>query len=266
MKDLKIAVCQSDIVWEDAAATIASLEAPVRRYCKKYNPDLLIFPETYSVGFTMNPAVSEKEDGISASWLRRIAAELGVAVIASIPVLEKDKKGVEQRYNRSHFITPSGEEYHYDKRHLFNPSGEGAVYVPGKERCTVSYKGWNIELNICYDLRFPVWSRNVGNRYDLLVNVANWPDVRVEAAKALIRARAIENCSYAVFCNRVGSDTTCRYNGQSAVVDYFGNSIAETRNACGTRFLSAVLSKENLLHFREKFPAWKDADTFTVDK
>lgn len=261
MENLKVALCQHSIVWEDAKATAAALEPAVIKFCKLHNPDILIFPETYSVGFTMNPEVAEPADGFSVSWLRKTATATGAAVIASVPVLEKGK-----RYNRCFFITPEGEEYHYDKRHVFNPSGEGRTYTAGKARTTVPYKGWNIELNVCYDLRFPVWTRNTGNRYDLLVNIANWPDVRIAAAEALIRARAIENCCYAIFCNRVGKDATCNYNGKSAILDFFGKSLSTSNTVCGTRFLSAELDAEALAHYREKFPAWKDADNFEIKK
>lgn len=261
MENLKIALCQHSIVWEDAKATVGSLEPAVRKFCKSHRPDILIFPETYSVGFTMNPAVAEPADGFSVTWLRETARLTGAAVIASVPVLEGGS-----RYNRCFFITPEGDEYSYDKRHLFNPSGEGKTYTPGKSRTTVSYKGWNIELNVCYDLRFPVWSRNTGNRYDLLVNIANWPDVRIAAAEALIRARAVENCCYALFCNRVGEDATCRYNGKSAILNWFGQSVAAAGTVCGVKFLSAELDCEALAHYREKFPAWKDADSFEIQK
>lgn len=266
MNNLKIALCQSDIVWENAGATLGILEGPVKAFCKRYNPDLLILPETYSVGFTMNPEVSEYEDGISAEWLRRTASETGVALAASIPTYDVDRNGLTHRYNRCHFILPDGTEYHYDKRHLFNPSGEGGTYTPGEERCCVEYKGWKIELNICYDLRFPVWSRNEGNRYDVLVNMANWPDVRVASAQILIRARAIENSCYAVFCNRVGSDVLCEYNGKSTIVDWFGNRVCRDSVVKGTRFMWADLDRKALEHYRERFPASRDADEFEIRK
>ena len=261
MKDLKIAVCQSDIVWEDAAATIAAIEPSIAGFCKKNSPDLVVLPETFSVGFTMNPEVSEQPDGVSASWLRRMARETGAAFIASVPTY--DEAG--QRRNRCYFITPSGEEYTYDKRHLFNPSGEGKTYDPGTGFTTVNYLGWDIELNVCYDLRFPVWSRNAGCRYSLLVNIANWPDTRVEAAKTLIKARAIENNCYALFCNRIGSDPFCNYNGQSSIVNWFGETISSVENFEGIDFHSATLSAEDLTHYREKFQSWKDADSFDIN-
>lgn len=262
-QQLDVALCQHDIVWEDAPGTLARLDAPVRRFCAVHQPDLLVFPEAFSVGFTMNPAVAEAEDGVSASWLRRIAAECGVAVIASVPTVLEGSGGT-QRVNRCRFITPEGPAYFYDKRHLFTTSGEKPAYQCGTRRCTVAWRGWNIELNVCYDLRFPVWSRNVDNGYDLLVNIANWPDSRIGAAQMLLRARAVENAAYAVFCNRIGRDALCSYDGKSMILDYVGQSIARSCRAGGVRFYKASLQMEPLRHYRERFPVGDDADRFEL--
>lgn len=259
-ENLKLAVSQHDIVWEDAPATLARIDAPVRRYCERYRPDVLLLPEAFSVGFTMNPAVAEPEDGPSASWLRRVAADTGVALVASMPT----SLGDGLRVNRCRFVAPDGREWHYDKRHLFTTSGESPAYVPGTRRCTVDYRGWKIELNVCYDLRFPVWSRNVDCGYDLLVNIANWPDSRIDAARILLHARAVENACYAAFCNRIGRDTLCRYDGHSMIVNYFGQDIARRRRVGGVRFYEAVLSMERLRHYRSRFPVSSDADTFEI--
>lgn len=259
MEILKLALCQHNTVWEDARATIARLENPVKRFCAKYQPDLLVFPETFSVGFTMNPDQSEPGDGPSASWLREMARSCGTAVVASVPTLED-----EHRYNRCYFVTPEGEEWHYDKRHLFSPSGESGAYEKGMRRCTVPYKGWNIELNVCYDLRFPVWSRNPQCSYDLLLNIANWPSIRIEAADILLHARAVENACYAAFCNRIGEDAFCEYDGHSMIVNFFGQDIARHRRTGGVRFLTAELSMPELQHYRSRFPVSEDADEFTL--
>ncbi|MBQ0123376.1 MAG: nitrilase family protein [Bacteroidales bacterium] len=259
MQKFKISLCQVDTVWENAQATIDALEPAVRRFCAKKNPDLLVLPETYSVGFTMNPEVAEDPDGPSVRWLRKISSETGAAVIGSVPIKENGL-----RFNRCFFITPDGKQFKYDKRHLFNPSGEGGTYTPGKDMLTVEYKGWKIELNVCYDLRFPVWSRNAGNRYDLLVNIANWPTVRIGAAEILAKARAVENVAYMVFCNRVGDDAVCTYNGHSHILDFFGADVARRMRVDGTSFLYAELDHESLMQFREKFPAWKDGDSFDI--
>ena len=260
---LKLALCQHNIVWEDASATLERIDAPMRKYCARYKPDLLLLPETFSVGFTMNPSVAEPPDGISASWLRRLAREAGTAVVASVPTIILDEEG-ERRVNRCWFIAPDGREWHYDKRHLFSPSGESPAYSPGKERCTVEYLGWKIELNVCYDLRFPVWSRNVDCGYDLLLNIANWPDSRIEAADILIHARAVENACYAAFCNRIGSDYLCSYDGHSMIVGFFGDDIARRHRVGGVRFYDAELSLKKLNHYRERFPVSSDADKFEI--
>ena len=264
MQDLKIALCQHDIVWENAPATLARLEEPVRRFCARMHPDLLVFPEAFSVGFSMNPAVVEDPDGVSASWLRRIASSCSVAVVASVPTRVAAPDGTAHAFNRCWFIAPDGRSWHYDKRHLFTPSGERAAYEPGSQRCTVPYLGWNIELNVCYDLRFPVWSRNVACEYDLLVNIANWPASRIDAAQILLRARAVENAAYAVFCNRIGCDSFCDYDGKSMILDYVGHSIAHACTAGGVRFYSSVLQAAPLLHYRDRFPVAGDADRFAI--
>lgn len=259
---MRIALCQSDIVWEQAASTIAMIEKPVRTFCKKYSPDLLVLPETFAVGFTMNPAVIETEDGMSANWLRKLASETGVAIAASIPIAGSDGR----RFNRCHFITPEGEEYHYDKHHLFNYSGEGKVFSPGEKACVVDYRGWRFNINICYDLRFPVWSRCTGLDYDVMIYMANWPVVRIDAAKTLSKARAIENCSYCLFCNRVGEDPTCKYNGQSMIFNFYGEKIAVRRKVCGTEFMYADLDREAIDNYHAKFPALIDADLFEIKR
>lgn len=261
---LKIALCQHDIVWEDARATIARIEEPVRRFCKRRHPDLLVFPETFSVGFTTRPEVAELPDGYSATWLRQLAAACGTAVIASVPTWP-DGRGSGRPVNRCWFFAPDGQEAFYDKRHLFTPSGENPAYAPGRRRSTVSYRGWRIELNVCYDLRFPVWTRNTGKRYDLLVNIANWPDSRIDSAQMLLRARAVENAAYAVFCNRVGSDALCTYDGKSMILDYVGHSIARSSVSGGIRFYTAELLMPPLLHYRDRFPVDADSDRFTIE-
>ncbi|MBR0499750.1 MAG: nitrilase family protein [Bacteroidales bacterium] len=261
---LRLALCQHDTVWENAPETLRRIDSPVRRFCEKARPDILLFPEAFSTGFTMNPAQAEPEDGPSATWLRGIASGCSVAVIASVPTVVKDTDGEECRYNRCRFITPDGREEIYDKRHLFATSGESPAFSHGKSRTTVSYKGWRIELNVCYDLRFPVWSRNTGELYDLLINIANWPDSRIEAAQILLRARAVENACYAAFCNRIGRDAICRYNGKSMILDYLGHDIARSRRVGGVRFFSSELKMEPLRHYREKFPVSRDSDRFEI--
>lgn len=257
---VNIALCQCDIEWENPLANISKLDVTVREFMRRHPAtDVLVFPEFFSTGFTMNPSTAEEDDGVSATWLRRITNEEGVAVVASVPIKEGEKL-----YNRCYFITSDGCEHHYHKRHLFNIAGEGGTYTPGSEQTVVDFKGWRIALNVCYDLRFPVWSRNCGNSYDLLINIANWPEKRIEAAKVLSRARAIENASFFAFCNRVGRDTECEYNGCSMLIDFKGFDVGKTITLSGTEFVVATFDMEELLSFRERFPSWRDSDRFEI--
>lgn len=258
--NLNLALCQWDIKWENVELNLSMLNDAVQVFFNSApKTDILILPEFFSTGFTMNNAAAQEPNGPSTLWLRSIAAKFDVAVVASIPIREGEKL-----YNRCFFITPEGDECHYNKRHLFNMAGEGEVYTRGEKQVVVDYKGWRIALNICYDLRFPVWSRNCDNKYDLMINVANWPSSRIEAAKVLSRARAIENCSYFAFCNRVGSDLECEYNGASAVIDFKGFDIASIEICNNTDFICATLEMDKLLAYRDKFPSWRDSDMFTI--
>lgn len=176
---------------------------------------------------------------------------MNAAVVGSVAISEDDGS-----YNRLFFVRPNGEVSQYNKRHLFSFAGEHEVYRAGQEQCLVSWRGWNILLNICYDLRFPIWTRNeVINRspkYDLLIYVANWPSVRAEVWKTLLRARAIENVSYVIGVNRIGEDGNGHmYSGDSAIINFRGESVE-------------TLSLEELQTFRAKFPALEDADSFTL--
>ena len=255
---LKVALCQHDIVWENASATLARLDAPVRRFCAQHPIDILVLPETFSVGFTMNHAVAEPEDGPSATWLRRIAAECGVAVIASVPTRWTSSDGASHITNRCWFIAPDGMEVFYDKHHLFTPSGEYPASEPGNRRCTVSYRGWRIELNVCYDLRFPVWSRNRAD-YDCTLYVASWPTSRQAAWTTLLHARAIENQCYVLGANRVGTDPACTYSGGSVIIDPYGRDLAAC--PCNEECAAvAELDMDALRAFRKKFPVLNDRD------
>ena len=168
-------------------------------------------------------------------------------------------------YNRAFFITPEGEEHYYDKRHLFRMAEEDKHFSAGDKRLIVPYKGWNICLQVCYDLRFPVWSRNVNNEYDLLIYVANWPEARKKAWKALLHARAIENMAYVCGVNRVGVDGKgFLFRGDSMIYNAKGKKLADAgKREEITR--TCTLKKSELDEFRAKFPAWKDADGFGID-
>ncbi|MFA6895420.1 MAG: nitrilase-related carbon-nitrogen hydrolase [Bacteroidales bacterium] len=258
---LKMALFQTDIVWENSRKNIEKLDTVVMAFCKKkFKPDIILFPEFFSTGFTMNSAAAEEMNGISSSWLREISKKTGSAVVSSIPIKIEEGK----RVNRCFFITENGEEWHYDKRHLFSIAGEDEAYTRGKEKCIVDYKGWKIALSVCYDLRFPVWLRNVKNGYDLMLNVANWPTSRIEAADILVKARAIENVSFIAFCNRTGSDNECEYNGGSLIVDSRGGNIGKKMRINGIDVIYSELDKKPLLSFRERFPSWADADEYEL--
>ena len=191
-------------------------------------------------------------------WMRRTADERGCAIAGSIAVEEKGRY-----YNRFFFVKPSGQTEWYDKRHLFTYGGEHHTYTPGSQRTVVEWRGMRFLLQVCYDLRFPVWSRNRGD-YDVALYVASWPTPRVEAWKALLRARAIENQCYVVAVNRVGEDPSCQYCGGSAVIDPYGKTLAACEDGCACE-AEAVIDIDVLEDFRKKFPVLGDADAFRLE-
>ena len=257
---LKVALCQCDVVWESPKENGERLWEPLEKFFDGHSADHLVFPEFFSMGFTMNRDAVAAEGGNTLGWMKRVAQRFDVAVVGSVPTPVEGKIR-----NRCYFITPDGAETYYDKRHLFRMGQENEHYSAGGRQVVVPFRGWNIALNVCYDLRFPVWSRNVENRYDLLVNIASWPDSRIGVTEHLVKARAIENMSYALFCNRVGQDPSNSYNGHSRVVSPRGEDMATEIEFGGVTFLVATLSSEKLDMLREKFPAWKDADKFEME-
>ncbi|MDR0693986.1 MAG: amidohydrolase [Prevotellaceae bacterium] len=254
---MKIALLQTDIVWEDRQANL--------QYCMdRINtlPDdvqLVMLPEMFSTGFSMQPEkLAETEEGATLEWLRETAVRKAVAIAGSVIAEERRKY-----FNRLFFVFPDGSYKKYDKRHLFSMSEEPQRYTAGVQRLVVEYGGWRICPLICYDLRFPVWSRNCGSVYDLLLYVANWPAARINAWDALLPARAIENHCYVAGVNRCGQDGAgIAHNGHSQVIDYKGTVIAAAGNDEET--LIATLSLEKLNSFRAKFPVGKDADAFIL--
>lgn len=257
--DLKVVLCQCDVKWEAPQENCRRLTSLLERYFEGRGADLLVLPEFFSMGFTMNSEAVALEGGYTLDWMHSVAEKYGVAVVGSVPTCVQGKI-----CNRCYFIAPDGAETHYDKRHLFRMGEETAHYSSGDKRVTVSYKGWNILLNVCYDLRFPVWSRNVDNGYDILINVASWPQTRIGVTEHLIKARAIENIAYAIFCNRIGEDPSVQYNGHSRIISPRGDDIAVAEDFGQAQFLSATLSAEALEQLRMRFPAWKDADKFEI--
>lgn len=257
MQDLRIANIQSDLVWEDINANLKHFDQLLNTIEKV---DLIVLPEMFSTGFSMNPAhLAEKMDGSAIQWMTQKAAKLQTPLVGSLIIEEEGNY-----YNRMVWMNPDGKVHTYDKRHLFSLAKEDDAFTGGSIRCIVNYKGWRFNLNICYDLRFPVWARNKGD-YDCLIYVANWPERRSLAWKTLIRARAIENQSYVIASNRSGIDgNEINYSGDSAIIHPDGNTIDEISNKEG--ILYGDLKAEEYKDFKAKFQFWNDADQFTIQE
>ena len=264
LHNLRVSLVQGETRWHDPAANrdyYGRLMAPLHG-----TTDLVVLPETFTSGFS-NEAIGNAEtmEGPTVAWIREQAARLDAAVTGSVQL--KTEAGV---FNRMLFATPDGAVAHYDKRHLFSFAKEHERYAAGFERVVVAWKGWRILLQVCYDLRFPVFSRNrfdatqAGQAdYDLALYVANWPSARAYPWKTLLRARAIENLCYVVGVNRVGTDGNgLHYSGDSAVVDFLGHPLSEAADeeVVATMLLQAV----PLLEHRARFPALLDADGFDL--
>lgn len=220
--------------------------------------DLIVLPEMFSSGFTMNPkAVAETMNGETIAWLQHLAKAKDCAITGSLVIEENGKY-----YNRLVFVYPNGELKTYDKRHLFTLAGEDKVYTAGKEKLIIEYKGFRICPLICYDLRFPVFARNVED-YDVLLYVANWPKPRINAWDILLKARAVENMSYAIGVNRIGFDeNNLEYTGHTQAVDFLGSYLVEPQETDGV-FIVEV-DKEKLLETRSKLAFLKDKDNFEI--
>lgn len=258
--NLRISMIQSHIIWEDREENLGYYGELLRRVSGK--TDVAVLPETFSTGFSMNvEKLGEPVDGQTLSTVKMWTEKYQMAIVGSFIASEKGKY-----YNRCFFIAPGGEEQYYDKRHLFRMGGEDKSFSAGTERTIVSYKGWNICLQICYDLRFPVWTRNIGNEYDLLIYVANWPEPRKKVWRTLLQARAIENMCFVCGVNRVGVDGKgIVYQGDSMIISPKGKKLA---NAGKRKEITrtCTLDKEVLDDLRKKFPVWEDADVFTFIK
>jgi omega-amidase len=252
---MKITLIQTSLAWEDPETNRQNF---IRLIESIEDTDMIVLPEMFSTGFTMAPeAVAEAMDGSTVNWMKSIASQKGCAVTGSIVIQENGNY-----FNRLLFVLPSGEMKTYDKRHLFSLAGEDKAYTNGKERLIVEYKGWKICPLICYDLRFPVFSRNT-EEYDLLLYVANWPSPRVLAWDTLLPARAIENMCYVAAVNRIGEDNNGHnYPGHSLVFDALGKSLIDAGNDEGA--FTIDLDKEVLLETRGKFSFLNDRDSFIV--
>jgi len=259
--NLKVALFPQEIVWNDKKHNLQTLKEVME--IVHHETDLLILPETFSTGFPIASKdeirnLAERNTGPTVDFLKNMAAKHNIAIAGSFIA---DSGG--SLYNRAFFIEPSGEETFADKRHLFTMAGENKSFSNGFERMKIRFRGWNIAMIICYDIRFPVWCRNVDNEYDLMIAVANWPEVRVDAWNKLAVARAIENEAYVCAVDCKGTDNKgFLYDGSSHVIDFKGKDI--TIKGPDNRLLYGLLSKNRLDAFRTKFPAWKDADKFRI--
>ncbi|MEO6550820.1 MAG: nitrilase family protein [Ferruginibacter sp.] len=279
MSSLTISIIQTTLEWENKAANLQALEQKINSIGGK--TELIILPEMFSTGFSMQaPALAETMEGETVQWMKNISARNKIVLTGSIIIKEN-----EQYYNRLIWMLPNGQFGTYDKRHLFAYAEEDKFYTPGNKRLIASVKGWKLNMQVCYDLRFPVWARNQVNQtagetnvgsgpsyetsavavpeYDILVYVANWPERRSHAWKTLLCARAIENQCFVIGVNRVGRDgNNIGYSGNSLVIDPLGEVLYHVADE--EDVFTITLEKEHLEEIRSKFPFWKDSDNFTL--
>lgn len=256
MPTLNVTIVQAELRWHDAIGNRKNFSEIIGALD---NPgDLIVLPEMFTTGFSMDaPELAETMDGESVAWMRDTAAKCDAAICGSL-IIANDN----DYFNRFVCALPSGELHCYDKKHLFRLANEQNHYAPGLELITFELKGFRVCPLVCYDLRFPVWSRN-RDLYDLLLYVANWPERRHHAWETLLRARAIENLSYVVGVNVTGRDgNDISYSGGSSIIDYLGEDLVNLGDRQGTA--SAELDLEKLTAFRDKFAFHMDADEFTI--
>lgn len=256
---LTLALVQSDCVWENPSANRAHLTHFLSK--TPAHVDAVLLPEMFATGFSMSPVtVAETMDGPTITWMQQWAADQNCALAGSLAIADKG-----QYYNRFLWVTPTGEIYSYDKRHGFSLAGEDKIYKAGTDSAVFNYKGWRICPRICYDLRFPVWSRNTED-YDLLLYVANWPAPRIAAWDTLLQARAIENMSYCVGVNRVGIDPKGNtYPGHTAAYTALGEAISDDLQS-NEGLVTAVLDRDSLQSIRKQLRFLADRDEFVLGR
>jgi omega-amidase len=263
MPSLTLTLIQTNLFWENKKANLEMLQQKIDSIKEK--TEIVILPEMFSTGFSMNAKkLAEKMNGESVNWMKKIAADKKIILTGSLIIEEEGKY-----FNRLIWMLPNGDFGIYDKRHLFAFGDEHNHYSVGNKKLIASVKGWKINLQICYDLRFPVWTRQapgeLENKYDLLINVANWPEKRSIAWKTLLHARAIENQCFVAGVNRVGEDgNKIIYDGESCIIDPLGEIIYQKNKE--EDIFTFTLQKEKVTETREKFPFWKDADPFIISE
>ncbi len=261
-QNLRVALVQTDLHWQDKTANLALLEEKI--WSLKNSCDLIVLPEMFPTGFSMESALLAEPMNLQVhKWMKQLAAQTGAVITGSAIISEGGNY-----YNRLLWVDPTGSTQTYNKRHLFRMANEDASFAPGEQLPVFELKGWKICPQICYDLRFPVWSRNQWKdgqaAYDLLFYVASWPAARVSAWDALLPARAIENLSYSIGVNRVGVDgNQIPYNGHSGVYNFKGEKMLDLGEQDQVQVIS--LDSKALEEYRSKFPAWKDADPFILN-
>ncbi len=253
---LNVALVQSHLVWENPEKNLKNFSAKIKNISRPV--DVIVLPEMFTTGFSMNaPALAETMNGPTVAWMRQEALKANAAIVGSLIVKESHVY-----YNRLVFVFPSGKLEVYNKRHTFTLAGENKVYAKGTSKLIVDYKGWRICPLICYDLRFPVWARNTEN-YDILLYVANWPEPRIMAWDALLKARAIENMCYVVGVNRTGTDPqNNQYSGHSAIYDALGKPLACIKTKETTKVVT--LDKQTIAHYRNTLGFLNDKDSFNL--
>jgi len=252
---MNVALIQSPLEWENPEKNRNYFDEKIKAIT---DADLIVLPEMFTTGFTMNPFdVAETMEGETVLWLQKTAKAKNIAITGSVIIKENEKF-----FNRLLFVFPNGEIKKYDKRHLFSLAGENEIYTAGQEKLIVDYNDFKICLLVCYDLRFPVFSRNTED-YDLLIYVANWPKVRVNAWDILLKARSVENMCFTIGVNRIGLDANNhQYSGHSQVVDCLGNYLLEPQQDEAASIVT--LDKNQLYNTRKKLGFLNDRDQFTV--
>lgn len=258
MRELRTTLLQTTLLWEDPNGNRLIIDEQLKTL-RKGSTDIIVLPEMFTSGFTMNAQrVAESMNGPTVQWMMDVAKRKNAAVCGSLVI-----QVAERYFNRFVWVQPDGTKRYYDKRHLFRMAGENKTYTPGNKRTIIEYNGWRISPQVCYDLRFPVWSRN-DRKYDLLIYVANWPDKRRAAWNTLLPARAIENQAFVVAVNRVGTDAKgMNYAGDSVVYDPWGEKLSSIPVSKGA-LTTIKLNKNVLSTARETFPVSADADRFSL--